>query len=75
MASTYISSEESVFNIDDDLIETPGKDLWQRKADFHGTTHSPPPVITIGSYYHIDLPKEPSIIVMAHFNKRSKIPI
>ena len=70
--SAGISSDEPVFNADDYLIKTPEQDTWQRRAETHNTTFSQPLVITIASYYHCDLPEQPSIKDMAHFNKLSR---
>ena len=71
--STGIAPEEPVFNTDDDLTDFLEHDIWQRKADIRNTISSQVPVITIASYYHIDVPKEASVINKEHFNKRSRI--
>ena len=73
--STGIAPGEPVFNNGDDLTEIPEQELWQRKTDVRNTTSSQTLVITVASYYHIDLPEEPSIRDMAHLNKPSRIPI
>ena len=70
---TAISPKEPVFNNADDLTEVPEQDIWRGKAECCNKTSSQPPVITIASYYHTDLPKEPSTVNMAHFNKPSRI--
>ena len=69
--SKGIAPEQPVFNTDDDLTEIPEQGFWERKADVRNTISSQPMVITIASYYHIDLPKKPSILDMAHVNKPS----
>ena len=70
--STGISPEEPLFKTDDDQREIPEQEFWQRKADTRNTISSQQPVSTIASYYHIDLPQEPSIVDMANFNKPSR---
>ena len=73
IGTTDIAFEEPVFNTNDDLIENPEQEIWQRKADVRNTRSSQPPVITIAFYYNIDLPKEPSKVDMARFNKASRL--
>ena len=47
--------------------------MWRRKTGTHNTKPSQPPVNTIASYYHIDLPKEPPIDNMAHVKNPSRL--
>ena len=75
MESAGITPGKSVFHTDDDMTEIPEKETSQRKADVRNTTSSQSPVITIASCYYTDLPKEPSIIDMAQFNKPSRLHI
>ena len=57
--STGIAPEGTVFNTDDDLTGDPEQEIWQIKTGVRNTTSSQPPVTTIASYYHIELPNEP----------------
>ena len=71
--SAGISPKKEVFKTDDDQTKIPEQEIWQRKVDVRSTITGQPPVITIASYYHIDLPKKQSNIDLAHFNKHSRI--
>ena len=70
--STGISPEEPLFKTDDGQREIPEQEFWQRKAETRNIISSQHPILTIASYYHIDLPQEPSIVDMANFNKPSR---
>ena len=63
--STGISPEQPAFNTADALAEVLEHDFWQYKADIRSFTSSQLLVITMASYYLIDLPREPLVIVMA----------
>ena len=68
--SAGIASEEPFFHTDNDPTETPSTTFGNAKLKYK-TTSSQPSVITIASYYHLDLPNKKSVINMAHFSKPS----